>query len=123
MSDTAVSVTNMTVNAVTADLITTAEGGTSVSAGNTAVITHNGDTRNLVLSFYGSGAATATVKAGDHPPALRQGLGDVALTIPASDLVIAVVEGARFTQDNGTIRIEIATNDVVVGAHRIPDTV
>lgn len=108
---------------MSADLITTAEGGTSVSAGNVAVITANGDTRNLVLSFYGSGAATATVLAGDNPPALRQGLGNKALTIPVSDLLIAVIEGARYMQDNGTIRIEIATNNVVVGAHRIPDSV
>ena len=123
MSDTAVSVTNMTANTVTADLITTAEGGTSVGAGDTAVITANGDTRNLIIGLYGSGAATATVAAGDNPPALRQGLGATALTVPSGDQLLVVLEGARYMQDNGTIRIAIATNAVVVSAHRIPDTV
>jgi hypothetical protein len=123
MADTAVAITNMTMDTVTADIITTAEGGTSVSAGNTAVITANGDTRNLIIGLYGSGAATATVEAGDTPPALRQGLGAKALTVPSSDQLLVVLEGARYMQDNGTIRIAIATNAVVVSAHRIPDTI
>jgi hypothetical protein len=64
------------------------------------------------------------VDAGDNPPAIRQGLGALASqSIPAGDLLVLVLEGARFAQDDGTIRIPIVTNDVVVGAHRIPDTV
>jgi hypothetical protein len=123
MSDTAVAVTTLTANTVSADVITTAEGGTSVGAGDVAVIAAKGETRNLVITLYGSGAATATVQAGDDPVAQRQGLGSAALTVPASDLLLVCLEGARFVQDNGTIRIAIATNAVVVGAHRIPDTV
>ena len=123
MSDTAVAVTNLTANTVTADIITTAEGGTSVSAGNTAVFTVNGDTRNIIFGVYGTGVATLTVEAGDNPPSLRQGLGTATLTVPASDELLFVLEGARFMQDNGTIRIAVATNNVVISAHRFPDTV
>jgi hypothetical protein len=30
------------------------------------------------------------------------------------------VNGGRYCQDDGTIRITIGANDVVVGAHRLP---
>lgn len=124
MADTAITVTTLTANTLSADLIVTAEGGTTVSAGNTAVVTHNGETRNLILSFYAASAATVTVSAGDNPPGQRAGLGATsALSVPAGDVVLLVVEGARFSQDNATLRIVVATNDVVVGAHRIPDSI
>ena len=124
MADTAISVTTLTANAVSADILTTAEGGTAVTAGNTGVVTHNGETRNLILSFYAASAATVTVEAGDNPPSQRAGLGATsALSIPAGDTVLLVVEGARFSQDNATLRFTVATNTVVIGAHRIPDTV
>lgn len=114
----------MTATAVTADLIVTAEGGTNVPAGDVAVISCNGETRNLVISFYGSGAATATYQAGDNPPAQNAGQGaSSALTIPSGDLLLSCVSGSRFVQDNGTIRITIGTNAVVVGAHRLPDSI
>ena len=124
MSDTAISVTTLTANAVSADLIVTAEGGTSVGAGDVAVISCNGETRNLIISFYASSAATATAQAGDNPPSQTAGLGATsALTLPAGDVVIATFQGSRFIQDNGTLRITIGSNTTVVGAHRIPDTV
>lgn len=124
MTDTAVAVTTLTANTVSADILTTAEGGTAVSSGNVAVIAAKGETRNLIIGIYGSGgAAVGTVQAGDNPPAMRQGLGTATLTVPASDMLIFCLEGARFCQDDGTIRIAIATNNVVVMAHRIPDTV
>lgn len=124
MADTAISVTTLTSGTVSADVITTAEGGTSVGAGDTAVIDVGGDARNVIISLYGSGAATATVQAGDNPPALRAGLGaGSAQTVPASDLLLLVLEGGRHVHDDGKVRIDIATNAVVVGAHRIPSTV
>ena len=124
MADVAIAVTTLTATTVSADLIVTAEGGTNVPTGDVAVISCNGEARNLVISFYGSGAATATFQAGDNPPSQTAGLGaSSALTIPTGDLLICTVPGSRFVQDNGTIRITIGTNAVVVGAHRIPDTV
>jgi hypothetical protein len=125
MADIAVAVTTLTANAVGADILTNAEGATQIVAGNVAVIAAKGETRNLLITIYGSGgAATATVAAGDNPPAQRAGLGATsALAIPASDALQMVVEGARFSQDDGTIRITIGTNTCQVSAVRIPDTI
>lgn len=124
MPDTTVTLTTLTSGTVSADVITNAEGGTSVTAGNTAVIDCGGDARNVIITFYAASAATATVAAGDNPPALRSGLGaGSAQTLPAGDVVLLVVEGGRHMQDNGTIRIDIASNTTVVGAYRIPNTV
>lgn len=124
MADVAIAVTTLTANTLSADLIVTAEGGTNVPSGDVAVIAAQGSTGKLIISFYAASAATATVSAGDSPPALRAGLGATsALSLPAGDVVLLCVEGARFSQDDGTILITIGSNDVVVGAHRIPDTI
>ena len=124
MANVAISVTTLTANAVSADLIVTAEGGTNVPSGDTAVISCNGETRNLIISFYAASAATATVAAGDNPPSQTAGLGATsALTLPAGDVLLASFQGSRFIQDDGTLHITIGSNATVVGAHRIPDTV
>lgn len=124
MVDTAVAVTTFTPGTVSADVITTAEGGTAVASGAYAVIAAKGETRNLVISFYAASAATATIQAGDNPPALRAGLGaGTAQTLPAGDVVLMCLEGGRYSQDDGTIRILIGSNTTVVGAYRLPDTI
>lgn len=124
MADTTVALTTLTAGTVSADLITNAEGGTTVASGNVAVIDCGGFSGDVILTFYAASAATATVAAGDNPPALRQGLGaGSAQTLPAGDVVIMCVEGARHAQDNGTIRVTIGSNDTVVGAYRIPRTI
>ena len=124
MADEAISVTTLTSGTVSADVRVTAEGGTTVSAGDTAVIDVGGDARNVIISLYAASAATATIQAGDDPPAKRAGLGaGTAQTLPAGDALLLVLEGGRHVHDDGKVRIDIATNDTVVGAHRIPDTV
>lgn len=124
MADTAISVTTLTAGTVSADVITNAEGGTTVAAGDTAVIDVGGDARNVIVTIYGTGAATATIQAGDNPPAVRAGLGaGSAQTVPASDLLLLCLEGARHVHDDGKVRIDIATNNTVVGAYRLPNTI
>lgn len=126
MSDTAIATTIMTANAVTADVLTTAEGGTQVTTGNVAVITMYGEARNLIVSVYGSGGASSiTIQAGDDPPAELSGLGATsAITIPTGDCVLLCLQGARFVQDNGTVRItNSGANTIVVGAYRLPDSI
>ena len=75
MADTAVSATTLTAGTVSADVITTAEGGTTVAAGNTAVIDVGNVAGTVILSFYAASAATATVQAGDYPLAVLAGAG------------------------------------------------
>lgn len=120
MADTAVSVTTLTVGTVSADVITNAEGGTTVAAGNTAVINVGNKTDNVVITLYAASAATAAVQAGDYPLAVRAPLGAIAAqTLPAGDVLLLCLEGSRHVHDDGKIRIDIASNDVVVGAYRI----
>jgi hypothetical protein len=124
MTDTAVSVTTLTAGTVSADVITNAEGGTSVTSGNTAAIDVGNDCRNVIVTFYAASAATATIQAGDKPPAERAGLGaGTAQTLPAGDVVIACFEGGRYMHNDGKLRIDIGSNTVVVGAYRIPNTI
>lgn len=124
MADVAVAATVLSATAPTADLLTNAEGGTQVTASDIAVLTVDDDAASYVVVVYASGgAAVATVLAGDNPPAMRAGLGNVAHTVPASDTVAFVVEAARHLQDNGTIRIDIDTNTCQVSFLKIPRTV
>ena len=81
-----------------------------------------GDTGHLVFTFYNaSGGATATFEAGDEPPAENSGLGNSsAITLTAAKPYFVVVPAGRYVQDNGTIRINIATNTTIVGCYRRP---
>lgn len=51
---------------------------------------------------------TVTIKAGDSPPALAAGLGDLVVTVAATTGVqyIGPVESGRFIQDDGSISID-----------------
>lgn len=120
MADTAVAVTIATANTETADILTDAEGGTAVTAANTAVISTYGSTRRLVISCYSAGAATVTFAAGDEPPSELSGLGTTVVTIPAGDCVLFFPRAGQFSQDNGTLRGLVATNTVVFGAYWLP---
>lgn len=124
MAETAVSVTTLTAGTVSADVITNAEGGTTVAAGNTATIDVGNSCDRVIVTIYGTGAATATIQAGDYPLAVRSGLGaGTAQTVPASDLLLLCLDGSRHMHDDGKVRIDIATNNVVVGAYRLPKTI
>lgn len=56
---------------------------------------------------------TVTFKAGDFSDST---IGDLALTVGATDLVVICVESSRFLQDDGTILIDVASDGVVTGA-------
>ena len=75
----------------------------------------------LVIRFWNSGtAATASVKSGDNPPAVRAGLGDLEIVLAANDVRYAVVERARFLQDDGTITIIASDDEVELSAMYLP---
>lgn len=121
MVDTAVAVTTLTEGTISGDLVA---GGTSVTTGNVAVIAAVGETNNLIIAMYAASASVVTVQAGDNPPALRQGLGANATnTVGAGEVRLLMVEGGRYTQDNGTIRITVGANTVIFRVFRVPDTV
>ncbi|MGI6376436.1 MAG: hypothetical protein GX601_06745 [Anaerolineales bacterium] len=51
-------------------------------------------------------ATTVTVLAGDNPPAVRRGLGDLTIEIDkGAAVVIGPLETARFIRDDGTLQL------------------
>ena len=54
----------------------------------------------------------ATIVAGDSPPALSAGQGNLDITVPATsgDMSVAGLESARFMQSDGTISIDLAAS-------------
>jgi hypothetical protein len=123
MADEAVTTTQMAVNTATADLVTAATTVTvEVDATNTAVISDCAAGEKLFFVFYenGGGAATATFKAGDNPPAMHAGMGDLEIAVPTNDVIAVAVDTSRFLQDDGKIRILIGGQNVHVTALRLP---
>ncbi|MFD9905627.1 hypothetical protein [Streptomyces sp. NPDC059063] len=66
---------------------------------------------------------TVTVKAGDNPPALAAGQGDLTVSVAATTGVqlIGPFESGRFLQANGTMEIDIeASHAGTITALRVP---
>ena len=123
MVDTAVAIRQLsfTNGVASSGDISSGSVGTSVAAAAYAVVTTPaGDTGNLVFSFYNaSGGATAQFIAGDEPASERSGLGDgTAITLTADKPYYVRVQAGRFVQSDGSIRILIGTNTVIVGVTR-----
>lgn len=108
MANTAVSISQLVVGS-NADVA-----GTTVVAANTHVITPTKRQGKLLIRFKNTTAATKvwTVVAGDSPPALSAGQGnlDTSLTDGSTTPQYAyiVLESARFMQDDGTILVTVA---------------
>lgn len=68
-----------------------------------------GDTHNIVLEFTNNAAAadtgTITVLAGDEPPAMEAGLGDLSFTLAQNAVKYLVIDSARFMQSDGKINV------------------
>jgi hypothetical protein len=65
----------------------------------------------------------ATFVAGDNPPALSAGQGNLAITVPATsgDMTVAGLESARFLQSDGTVEINLGASYAgAVRAFRVP---
>lgn len=124
MSDVAVSVTTLTKNTRSSDLVGS---GTTVTTADTAVIANVEPTYRLVivLEELNSGAATVTFLDGDNPPSAVGELtaSGVSVSLSQADVRLVVLEGGRFVHDDGAIRATVGTNSVKFSAYRIPNTV
>lgn len=134
MADIGVVPEQLLLNALLADAST----ATTVAAGNTAVLTHNGTVANhtaidqvhlsrVVIRLDGTpgtATATVTVKAGDNPPANRKIVGDLALTVADNTVHWLTLEAANYTQDDGSIRMDVtgAGGSVDVTVFKLPNT-
>lgn len=98
--------------------------GTTIVPANGANIAAVGDTSRLLIRVTNTNGTqrTVTFKAGDNPPALRSGLGDLAVVVPATTGErLVVLESARFVQSDGSIDVDFeASMAGVVSAVRLP---
>lgn len=127
MTDTAVTSRTLTAGTVSAALDSTSTAGTSVATGEYAVLTPagGGNSRQVIVTMYGSAASTVTFQAGDEPPSEAAGLGNgSAQTIASGKAYVYVVPAGQFVQDNGTIRALVGgTGPVIFNCFTVPRTV
>ncbi len=85
---------------------------TTIDAVNSHNVAAGGFTRRLLLRINNTfaGIKIVTLKAGVYPGAARQGIGDLALSIPASSVAYVPIESARYEQTDGSINIDIAAS-------------
>lgn len=124
MSDTAVTSRTLTANVLSAALDSTSTAGTSVSTGDVAVLTPagGGNTRQVIVTMYGSADSTVTPVAGDEPPSEGAGVADLdALTVANGKAYVLVLEAGQYVQDNGTIRMTVGgTGPVIFNCFTVP---
>ncbi len=117
MTDTAVTSRTLTADVLSAALDSTSTAGTSVATGNYAVMTPagGGNTRQMLITAYGTGESTITLIAGDEPPSENSGLGDSdPLTVAVGKAYALKVTAGRYVQDNGTVRVLVGGTGPVV---------
>jgi hypothetical protein len=122
MARTVVTVTTLTANAGT-----TEPAGTTADPTNDHSIDPGGPTDLLLIRLANTNGTdrVATVVAGDSPPALNTGQGDLAITVPATTGVkwVGPLESARFIQSDGLIHVDLAASFAgTVTAYKVPRT-
>lgn len=125
MANTAVPVRIQVAGTISTALDSTSTAGTSVATGDTAVIPALGNTRQLMLGVYGTGASTITFVAGDEPPSEKAGLGNgAAQTVAVGKAYLISLPAGQYVQDDGTVQVLVGgTGPVIFTPMTIPRTV
>jgi len=112
----AIPISELTPNARTADPAGTASGATNIVAASVP--------EELLLRAVVTTATTnVTIKAGDNPPALNSGQGDLTAACVVGTNWIGPLTSARFIQSDGTINVDVATPaNVTLTAFHLPRT-
>lgn len=101
--------------------------GVAVDVANGHVIENAECERTLLRVTNTAGTdKVVTIKAGDYPPALAAGLGDLAVTVAATSGVqfIGPFESGRFLQNDGSLHIDLATGHTgTITALKLPKAV
>ena len=109
MARTAVTVTTLTSGAGVAE-----SAGTAADPTNDHVVTVDFPLEELLLVFKNTNGSNrvATIVAGDNPPALSAGQGNLDITVPATTGVMMVtgLESDRYLQNDGTLLIDLAAS-------------
>lgn len=125
MARTALTVTTLTANTVIADVA-----GTTIDATNHHVLTLAYPLDSYIFRVTNTTASTkaATIKAGSQPLASAAGQGDLSVSCAAGDSTpvvkyIAALESARFSQNDGTVNVDIASGMTgTIAVFRVPRT-
>lgn len=116
------------ITALASGASTTTPAGTTIVQANGANIAGVGDSSAVVVRVTNTDASirVVTFKASpDNPPAVRKGLGDLAISVPAStgDIMV-VLESARFVKKDGSIDVDFAASFAgKISAVRVPKAV
>lgn len=98
--------------------------GTALDATNDHVINAAVPELTVLRVTNTDGSAhTVTIKAGDNPPALAAGQGDLTVSVAATTGVqlIGPFESGRFLQNDGTLLVDIeASHAGTITALRVP---
>lgn len=82
-----------------------------------------GKARKVVIKFVTDATgSTETITAGDLPPSHRKGLGNLAITMAASDVKYVVIDAARFKHNDGLIRGTCSLDADKITVFKLPDT-
>lgn len=88
--------------------------GTTADTTNDHVVTIAAPLEEYVFRFRNTDASArvATIVAGDSPPALSAGQGNLDISVPATtgDMWVGPLESARFIQNDGTVQIDLAAS-------------
>lgn len=116
--------TDVPVTTLTKNTFVVRPAGTTADPTNDHVITVNFPLEELVVEFTQTDATSraATVLAGDSPPALSAGQGDLSQTIAQNAVYyVAGPESGRFIQNTGELHIDLAASFAgTIRAYRIP---
>lgn len=114
--------TAITVDALTESTSATPT-STAIDATNNHVIAATAKVGKTVLRFNNTfaGSKAITIKAGDNPPALAQGQGDLTITLAQNASAVVVLDTSRFLQDDGTVNIDVAASMTgTIEAYQLP---
>lgn len=122
MARTVIAATSLSVNAGTN--VKNATVATTIDATNSHYFATDGKTKLYLIHVKNTNGSNrvATVSAGDNPPAFRAGIGDLAVTVAATDgEQMIIVESDRFVQGNGDINIDIAASMAgTIAVYKLP---
>jgi hypothetical protein len=105
--------TAVTVTTMTASTFAQRPAGTTADPTNDHVVTIAGPLEEYLFSITQTDASArvATIVAGDNPPALSAGQGDLTQSMAQNEVwEISGLESGRFLQNDGTLHIDLAAS-------------
>lgn len=114
---------NIPLSALTPNARTADPAGTAPTATNIVQCAVCPTEKVLLRAVVVTATTNVTVKAGDNPPALAAGGGDLVAACVVGTNFIGPFESARFVQSDGTLNVDVATPaNVTLTAIRLPRT-